>query len=541
MPSLTKRVSVALAAAAVIGSAGSLLAAPALTGTAAAAGSSILGPDVSSFQHPGGASINWTKVQKSGVKFAIVKATEGTYYTNPYFASDYAGAAQSGLVHGAYHFARPATPVASSARSQARDFAAAIGAVNTANTLPPALDLEVTGGLGQAQLIRWAQDFLLDLRRLTGRTPLLYTYPTFWSSTLNDPAAFARYPIWMASYSSYTPSGAALWQFTDSASLSGIKGGVDESKYLTSTSWPWATVSNGTVATPWVASAPGAPQQVWASAGTGTSSGGSVVVHWLPGDSGTQPISGFTVTASSGRNSVTVGSSSTSATLTGLTYGRSYTFNVTATNSVGTGAATTSNSVTPMIPTAVAVTEPATITAGGKVTVTGTLTRTDSGQPLVGQTVTLLRKPAGATAWRQAATGTTDEKGTVNFVRGPHRDTAWELSYAGGSGYLGSSGVLETPVRPAVTVTADAKAVKVGDWVHLDGTVTPKTSQVTLTRQILVNGTWVNTRQHQTVDAGAFRFAFKLSKAGTVITRIWVGAAGGREAAHSGRVRITAS
>jgi lysozyme len=56
---------------------------------AAHAATTIDGPDVSSYQHPSGARINWWKVKAAGKDFAIVKATEGHYYTNPYFKGDY--------------------------------------------------------------------------------------------------------------------------------------------------------------------------------------------------------------------------------------------------------------------------------------------------------------------------------------------------------------------------------------------------------------------------------------------------------------------
>ena len=81
------------------------------------------GPDVSSYQHPNGAAINWKKVDESGQQFAIVKATEGASYVNPYFAKDYAAAGAAGLVRGGYHFARPAYPIVSSATEQAKAFA----------------------------------------------------------------------------------------------------------------------------------------------------------------------------------------------------------------------------------------------------------------------------------------------------------------------------------------------------------------------------------------------------------------------------------
>src|SRR5262249_27221956 len=70
----------------------------------------IQGIDVASYQgYP-----NWTSVKNSGKTFAITKATEGTGYTNPYFATNWARIKSAGLIRGAYHYGRPSVdPVAS--------------------------------------------------------------------------------------------------------------------------------------------------------------------------------------------------------------------------------------------------------------------------------------------------------------------------------------------------------------------------------------------------------------------------------------------
>ena len=46
-----------------------------------------LGMDVSSHQQ----NLDWVSAYAAGSRFAYVKATEGTYYTNPYFAQQYNG------------------------------------------------------------------------------------------------------------------------------------------------------------------------------------------------------------------------------------------------------------------------------------------------------------------------------------------------------------------------------------------------------------------------------------------------------------------
>ena len=95
------------------------------------------------------------------------------------------------------------------------------------------------------------------------------------------------------------------------------------------------------------ATAPAAPQNVSATPATG-----SAQVNWsAPSSDGGSPITGFTVTpyvGSSAQTPVQVsGASTTSTTITGLTNGTAYTFQVTAQNGVGTSSTATSGSVTP--------------------------------------------------------------------------------------------------------------------------------------------------------------------------------------------------
>jgi hypothetical protein len=108
-------------------------------------------------------------------------------------------------------------------------------------------------------------------------------------------------------------------------------------------------------------SAPSAPQAVSASAGNG-----QVSVTWAPpAFDGGSPIQHYTVTASTGQT-VSTTDARTVATVTGLQNGRAVTFTVTATNAIGTGAASAaSNSVTPTGPQAVTPTGPQAVTPTG--------------------------------------------------------------------------------------------------------------------------------------------------------------------------------
>lgn len=63
------------------------------------------GIDLSSYQHPNGAPIDYQAVKNSGlVTFAYIKATEGKTYTNPDFGEDYFGLKGVGIEVGAYLF-----------------------------------------------------------------------------------------------------------------------------------------------------------------------------------------------------------------------------------------------------------------------------------------------------------------------------------------------------------------------------------------------------------------------------------------------------
>ena len=127
---------------------------------AAAAPAGLPGMDVSSYQ----GNVNWSAAWNNGARFAYVKATEGTYYTNPYFAQQYNGSYNVGMIRGSYHFARPDT---TSGATQANYFVDHGGGWSKdGKTLPGALDIEYNPygatcyGLSQARWCTWIRDFV---------------------------------------------------------------------------------------------------------------------------------------------------------------------------------------------------------------------------------------------------------------------------------------------------------------------------------------------------------------------------------------------
>ncbi|MCW2601570.1 MAG: glycoside hydrolase, family 25 [Frankiales bacterium] len=298
------------------------------------------GPDVASYQHPSGAAISWAAVKKAGESFAFVKASEGASYDNPYYAADAAGARQAGLIVGAYHFGRPGS--SASAAAQARHLVSVAGLARTDGTLPLVLDLEDSGGLSPAALQAWTNQFLSTAQALTGRRPVLYTYVSFWRYQMGNDTRFAPYPLWEARYASHWDSiggwkSPTFWQYTSSATISGVRGAVDRSLFLSSRA-ALTTLSQGSKA-----SAP--TQHIGPPRGV-TSLGASILDGVLragyapPVDNGgarvtgsdVQLLRGSTVVKSwhftSGRGSVV---------LQGLSSGVTYQLRVRAVNSQGAG------------------------------------------------------------------------------------------------------------------------------------------------------------------------------------------------------------
>ena len=184
--------------------------------------SGVLGIDVSSWQ----GNVNWASHARAGKRFAYVKATEGTGYKNPYFASQYKGAAQAGLIRGAYHFANPSS---SGGKKQAQVFARSGGGWTAdGRTLPGVLDIEYNPygatcyGKSQARMVAWIRDFTTEYKRLTKRDAVIYTTTDWWRTcTGNSPAFSSTNPLWLARYGTSVGTlpgrwgWATFWQYTN--------------------------------------------------------------------------------------------------------------------------------------------------------------------------------------------------------------------------------------------------------------------------------------------------------------------------------------
>lgn len=195
------------------------------------------GIDVSHYQEV----IDWPRVKTAGVRFAIIKASEGTGYVDEMFEENFRGALDAGIVPGTYHFFLPSLdPV-----KQVEHYLAVLKDVVGGHAcLPPCMDLE-TAGITRAAMNTVVRAFMEELSRREGRNALLYTSPGFWSGSLPAPVLVQNrlrpsavewatdYPLWLAHYTTGWPAqvypwaGWTFWQYSSAGKLSGIPTRVD--------------------------------------------------------------------------------------------------------------------------------------------------------------------------------------------------------------------------------------------------------------------------------------------------------------------------
>lgn len=171
----------------------------------------IQGVDVSGYNP----SVNWQKLRNQDIRFAFIKATEGTGYFNEFFDGQWTGAKSAGILRGAYHYLRGDVDGA----EQARHFLSKVDIQD--GDLPPALDLEEIGNenVPIPQFIANAQKWLEHVEFKTNRSPIVYSRASFLGPWGTVPWG-AKYQTWLAQYIDHSdrgtprqPSGWGDWIF----------------------------------------------------------------------------------------------------------------------------------------------------------------------------------------------------------------------------------------------------------------------------------------------------------------------------------------
>ena len=251
MTGLRGRASIAGGALIIAALGGFAIPAAITTAPALATTTAVQGTDVSSLQHPTATStIDWSAIASSGISFTGVKASEGNYYTNPFYKTDVAQAVAAGLYVTPYIFANP-YPGNGTAAQQA-DYGAKVIQSSTAYTnshmLPVTLDIEPDPyvnsetnsnqcyGLSQSAMQTWISQFMAEIKKDlnvgTSKVPIIYTTADWWNPCTGNDTAFGTYPLWLASYGVTNPALPAgwgnytIWQYGQ-ANIGGLSG-VDE-------------------------------------------------------------------------------------------------------------------------------------------------------------------------------------------------------------------------------------------------------------------------------------------------------------------------
>ena len=236
-----------------------------------------------------------------------------------------------------------------------------------------------------------------------------------------------------------SPGGISATGLASPIIVTGLTNGVSYTFTVTATN----AVGTGPASTPSNAVIPATVPSTMA-APTGVAGGGQVVVSFVPPFNGGRPITSYRVTASPGGATVSGGASP--LTVTGLTNGTSYTFTVTATNSIGTSLPSPSS--TGVIPATIPGT-PVTPTAtrGVAQATVSFVPPANGGSPILFYTVT--SSPGGITQ-----TGTASPIVVPGLTNGTTYTFTVKATNAIGTGPTSSPSNAVTPATIPSTMTA---------------------------------------------------------------------------------------
>ncbi len=229
-----------------------------------------LGVDVSN----NNGSVNWTSIKNAGYVFGWAKATQGTTFTDSYFAGNENSAKAAGVYMGAYDFAQPNN---NSPASEENYFWGVAGPYIKADgkTLMPMLDFETFSGVvGASSYSDWANQWCNDAVADAAAAGVKIT-PFIYTSSCNACNFDGRIAGWNADLANYNGEssqtgspwnvctgceawGAGVWdtwQYSSSASVPGVSGNCD------------VDVINGSSVTPYVATSTGGWHLPWETLG----------------------------------------------------------------------------------------------------------------------------------------------------------------------------------------------------------------------------------------------------------------------------------
>ena len=187
------------------------------------ADNAVRGVDISNHQ----AQVDMHKLAAQDIKFVYMKATEGTYYVDTYFATNWQNAKDAGLARGAYHF----FSFDSTGADQAQLYIDTVGE-DLKGDLIPVIDVELHGKYEtnpptKDTVVREVGIMSDILEEKYGAKPMIYAQRDLYDLDLKG--SFDDNPRWVRSI--YFPASWEngnnwlLWQYKDQGELSGYSGG----------------------------------------------------------------------------------------------------------------------------------------------------------------------------------------------------------------------------------------------------------------------------------------------------------------------------
>lgn len=176
-------------------------------------------------------NIDWVRVKQARQEFGICKVSEGQDWSDPSFSRRRVDEMRkAGVAVGVYHFLRP-----KKGRSGAVEMRYFIAQAHAAGwgrpgDLRPVIDFEATA-LSPAKTLIYLTQAINELKRLTGKAPIIYTGGPFWNENTDSCRDNYGCALWLAAYvkdpqqhlpAAWSKSNWTIWQHTDTGKIDGV-------------------------------------------------------------------------------------------------------------------------------------------------------------------------------------------------------------------------------------------------------------------------------------------------------------------------------
>lgn len=184
----------------------------------------VWGIDVS--HHNG--EIDWSKVKRSGIQFAYIKATEGSEREDIRFPNNWTESKKNQIYRGAYHF----FSTTSSGEAQALNYISAVP--KEKGMMPPAIDLEFARSSSRMSDQKFYEELEVlknALEQHYGVEPVIYTTEEFRDNYFKDRDIENLWAREIKSRARKWAPNWMFWQYSNRGRVSGVRGRVGLNVY----------------------------------------------------------------------------------------------------------------------------------------------------------------------------------------------------------------------------------------------------------------------------------------------------------------------